>query len=61
MISRLPLIALKFTDTGLKNNLPKIILGLITIVAGLFLQWLAVPVVFIAYIILSLLYKPSAT
>ena len=57
MISNLPIMALKFKDFSLKNNLPKIILLAITIIAALFLQWLAVPVVFITYIILSLLYK----
>jgi CDP-diacylglycerol--serine O-phosphatidyltransferase len=57
MVSTLPLMALKFKDYTLKNNLPKVILLVIAIAAGLLLKWLAVPVVFIAYIILSLLYK----
>jgi CDP-diacylglycerol--serine O-phosphatidyltransferase len=55
MVSKLPLMALKFTDFSVKNNLPKIILLAIAIVAAILLKWLAVPVVFIAYIILSLL------
>jgi CDP-diacylglycerol--serine O-phosphatidyltransferase len=57
MVSTLPLMALKFKDFTIKNNLPKIILLVIALVAAILLQWLAVPVVFIAYIILSLLYK----
>jgi len=57
MVSTLPLMALKFKDFTLKNNLPKIILLVIALAAAVLLQWLAVPVVFIAYIILSLLYK----
>jgi CDP-diacylglycerol--serine O-phosphatidyltransferase len=57
MVSTLPLMALKFKDYTLKNNLPKVILLVIAVVAALLLKWLAVPVVFIAYIILSLLYK----
>jgi CDP-diacylglycerol--serine O-phosphatidyltransferase len=57
MISALPLMALKFKDFTVKNNLPKIILLVIALIAAILLQWLAVPVVFIAYIILSLLYK----
>ena len=57
MVSTLPLMALKFKDYTLKNNLPKVILVVITIAAAFLLKWLAVPVVFIAYIILSLLYK----
>jgi CDP-diacylglycerol--serine O-phosphatidyltransferase len=57
MVSKLPLMALKFKDFSVKNNLPKIILLVIAIAAALLLKWLAVPVVFIGYIILSLLYK----
>jgi CDP-diacylglycerol---serine O-phosphatidyltransferase len=57
MVSRLPLMAMKFTDMSVKNNLPKIILVVFAIVAVLALQWMAVPVIFIAYIILSLIFK----
>jgi CDP-diacylglycerol--serine O-phosphatidyltransferase len=57
MVSSLPLMALKFKDFTLKNNLPKIILIVIAVAAAIMLKWLAVPIVFIAYIILSLLYK----
>ncbi len=54
MVSNLPIMALKFKDYTLKNNLPKIILLAVGIIAALFLKWLAVPVVFLLYIILSL-------
>jgi CDP-diacylglycerol---serine O-phosphatidyltransferase len=57
MVSKLPLMALKFKDFTIKNNLPKFILLGIAVVAGVLLKWLAIPIVFIAYIILSLLYK----
>lgn len=57
MVSKLPLMALKFKDTSIKNNLPKIILFLFSILAILLFQWFAVPVIFIGYIILSLLFK----
>jgi CDP-diacylglycerol--serine O-phosphatidyltransferase len=57
MISNLPLIALKFKDKSIKNNLPKIILLGIGIVTAIFLKWLAVPLIFIAYIILSLAFN----
>ncbi len=57
MVSKLPLMALKFEDYKVKNNLPKFILLGIAVVAGVVLKWLAIPIVFIAYIILSLLYK----
>lgn len=61
MISTLPLMALKFKERGLAKNLPAVILFIITIVAALLLQWLAVPVVFICYIALSLSLKNKAT
>lgn len=54
MISKTPFIALKFSNTSAKNNLPKIILAATAVIAAIFLKWLAVPVVFIVYIILSL-------
>jgi CDP-diacylglycerol---serine O-phosphatidyltransferase len=57
MISRLPLMALKFKDVSVKNNLSKYLLIFISVVAAIFLQWLAVPVIFILYIILSLAFK----
>jgi len=54
MVSNLPLMALKFTDYKIKTNLPKLILLALAIVSAVFLKWLAVPVVFIFYIIVSL-------
>lgn len=57
MISRYSFMAMKPGDTSIKNNLPKIILILVAIVAAVFLQWLAVPVVFLIYIIISLTTK----
>ncbi|MBC7828187.1 MAG: CDP-alcohol phosphatidyltransferase family protein [Chitinophagaceae bacterium] len=57
MISNLSLMALKFKDFTFQNNLSKIILIVLSIVAVIFLQWLAVPVIFILYILLSLAFK----
>ncbi len=54
MVSTLPMLALKFKKAGLKNNFPIIILLVTAILAAIFLQWLAVPVVFVVYVILSL-------
>ena len=58
---RLFLMALKFKDFSIKNNLPKFILIGIGIIAIIFLKWLAVPTIFIAYIILSLAFKNKTT
>jgi CDP-diacylglycerol--serine O-phosphatidyltransferase len=57
MISRIPFLAMKFEDRSVKNNLPKIALAVIAIIAAIFLEWLAIPVVFIIYIIISLSIK----
>jgi CDP-diacylglycerol--serine O-phosphatidyltransferase len=55
MTSSLPLMALKFKDYSIKSNLPKLVLMLLAVIAAIFLKWLAVPVVFIFYIVVSLL------
>ena len=54
MVSNLRMMSLKFSDFSFKNNIPKITLLIIAIVTTIFLQWIAVPVVFVFYIILSL-------
>jgi CDP-diacylglycerol--serine O-phosphatidyltransferase len=61
MISNLPIMALKFKDFTLKNNLPKLLLLAIAVVAAILLKWIAVPVVFIAYIVVSLALKNKTT
>jgi CDP-diacylglycerol--serine O-phosphatidyltransferase len=54
MLSRGTFIAIKFTDFSFKNNLLKYILISVSLIAVVSLQWLAVPIIFIAYVILSL-------
>lgn len=61
MVSNLPIMAMKFKDYRLKNNIPKIILLAVAVISAFIFQWLAVPVVFIVYIILSLFYKQPST
>ena len=57
MISTLPMMALKFKDLSLKNNYPKMVLLVLAIVAAILAKWLAVPIVFIGYVIISLAFK----
>jgi len=57
MVSRLPLMSLKFKDYSLKNNWPKIILLIISLILIFILRWLAVPAIFILYIAVSLAFK----
>jgi CDP-diacylglycerol--serine O-phosphatidyltransferase len=57
MVSRLPLMALKFKDFSLKSNLPKYLLVIIAIVSIVVLKWLAPPVIVLGYVLISLLFK----
>ena len=57
MVSTLPLMALKFKNVSVKDNLPKYILVGFTLLAAIIFHWFAVPLVFIFYIILSLFFK----
>jgi len=59
MVSNIPMMAMKFKNFSVKSNLPKLILLIIAVIAVIFLHWIAVPVIFIAYILLSLIYKNS--
>jgi len=61
MVSKLPIMAMKFKDYNFKNNMPKVILVVIAILSAFLLKWLAVPIIFIAYIILSLMLKNKTT
>ena len=57
MVSRLPLMAMKFKDFSIKNNWTKYLLIIITIIAAIILKWLALPVAVLAYVLISLLFK----
>jgi len=57
MVSTLPMLALKFKQVSFKSFYPFIIIGVIAVVSAIFFGWLTVPLTFIAYVILSLLYK----
>ena len=54
MVSNHPFMALKFKDYSIQNNLAKYILVAAAVISAVILKWLAVPVVFILYCILSL-------
>jgi CDP-diacylglycerol---serine O-phosphatidyltransferase len=54
MTSKLPLMAMKFRDYTVRGNWPKLALVALAVVSAIFLRWMAVPVVFIFYIIVSL-------
>jgi CDP-diacylglycerol---serine O-phosphatidyltransferase len=60
MISKWHFIAMKFSDRTLKGNLPGIILAVAAVIAALLLHWLAVPLVFVLYILISFTTKKTA-
>ena len=57
MVSDLPLMAFKFGKERKQVLTPLLILCALSLVAAIFLQWWAVPVAFVLYISLSLIYK----
>lgn len=57
MVSTLPMLALKFSGVTIKKLMPFISVALIAIITALLYGWIAVPVSFVAYVILSLLTK----
>ncbi len=56
MISSLPMLALKFKNLSIKKLLPFIAITVIGLVGTFLFQWLAIPVIFIAYVLVSLLF-----
>jgi CDP-diacylglycerol---serine O-phosphatidyltransferase len=65
MVSNLPLMALKFKGFGLKNNVAKYtLIGLSLLVAIILAAlnsiWLAWPVIFVIYILVSLVYREKS-
>lgn len=57
MVSTLPMMALKFTAWSLQKLFPFLLMAAIAIGTAFLWGWLAVPVTFIAYVVLSLLLK----
>lgn len=57
MVSTIPLMSLKFKNFGIKDNLPKYLLVIISVAAIFILTWMSVPVMVLAYVLLSLLFK----
>jgi CDP-diacylglycerol--serine O-phosphatidyltransferase len=57
MVSNIPMFSLKINVKNKQESFPIIILILIGILSSIFLKWIAVPILFVSYIILSLLNK----
>jgi CDP-diacylglycerol--serine O-phosphatidyltransferase len=61
MISNIPMLALKFSDYSLKGNLFKYILIVVSIILIILLKWLAVPAIFLVYILISLISRRQSS
>lgn len=59
MVSTVPLMSFKFKDYSFGNNWPKYLLVAVSIIAVIMLKWMAAPVIIVAYVLLSLLFKPK--
>jgi CDP-diacylglycerol--serine O-phosphatidyltransferase len=59
MLSRQTFLAMKFADYSLKNNLFKYILITIGLIGVVTIQWLAVPLIFIFYVLFSFFTVPG--
>lgn len=57
MTARFPVMAMKFSRASAGQHLPRILLLILSLISLFFLQWLAVPVIFLFYIVLSLAFK----
>lgn len=57
MLSNMPIMSLKFKSKSVTDNLDKIILVGISVILALCFHWISVPLIFISYIILSLIFK----
>jgi len=57
MVSRLPMLSGKIGGRQDPQMVPRIILFLLSLIAVIFLHWLAVPLIFLFYIVISLAFK----
>jgi CDP-diacylglycerol---serine O-phosphatidyltransferase len=57
MVSRIPMLSMKFSGKQDPQTLPRLILILLGLISVIFLQWLSVPLIFLFYIVLSLAFK----
>lgn len=57
MVSKIPLLAMKFKNYGWADNKARYGLVIFAVLCGLLLKWLAIPLVIIVYVLLSLIFK----
>jgi CDP-diacylglycerol--serine O-phosphatidyltransferase len=55
MISNLPIMSLKFRDYSKRSVMPKLVILALAVASAFLLKWLAVPVIFVFYVLISLI------
>ena len=61
LVSEIPLISLKFRNLKLTENKPQFILVFIAVISFILITFTAVPLIILSYILLSLIFKPTAS
>jgi CDP-diacylglycerol--serine O-phosphatidyltransferase len=61
MVSNMPLLSMKTKDLSFRNNMPRYLLLVLGIIAAVSLKWVAVPAIFLLYVIISLAFKNKTT
>ncbi|NSL88477.1 CDP-alcohol phosphatidyltransferase family protein [Chitinophaga solisilvae] len=59
MVAEIPMLSLKIKDKSLKNNWPRLLLVVLTLISIPVLNFATVPFVFICYVVLSLVVPPK--
>jgi len=59
LVTEIPLISLKFSNLKIKDNMPRFLLVLFAVVSFAILTYAAIPLIVLAYILISLIYKPN--
>lgn len=57
MVSDIPIMSNKFKSKTLGDNIPKLLLLLTAIIGAIILGWLSVPVTFVSFVLLSVIFK----
>jgi CDP-diacylglycerol--serine O-phosphatidyltransferase len=61
LVSKIPLISLKFRNLKFSDNKPQFILVAFAVISFVLVTFTAIPLIILAYILLSLIFKPAAS
>jgi len=57
MVSDIPVMSNKFKEKTIQANVPKLLFLILAIAGGVLLGWLSVPLIFVAFVLLSIIFK----